>query len=93
MEREGLDLELQKKEKTDLEEDPVPNLLWIPLGGFMLLSLVLISHMASQRCLRKKEEKSTEEADELEMGMREGRMQDEEESKLQVLDKEGETEK
>ena len=93
MEREGLDLELQKKEKTDLEEDPVPNLLWIPLGGFMLLSLVLISHMASKRCLRKKEEKSAEDADELEMGMREGRMQDEEESKLQVLDKEGETEK
>ena len=91
--KEGLDLELQKKEKIDLEKDPVPNLLWIPMGGFMLLSLVLISHMASQRCLRKKEEKSAEDADELEMGMREGRMQDEEESKLQVLEKEEETEK
>ena len=93
MEREGLDLELQKKEKTDLEEDPVPNLLWIPLGAFMLLSLGLISHMASKRCLRKKEEKSAEDAGELEMGMREGMLQDEEDSKLQVSDKEGETEK
>ena len=91
MEREGLDLELQKKEKTDLEEDPVPNLLWIPLGGFMLLSIVLISHMASQRCLKKREEKPTEEADELEMEMKEGKKQDEEESKLQMLEKEEET--
>ena len=61
------------------------------MGGFMLLSLVLISHMASQRCLRKREEKPTEEADELEMEMKEGKKQDEEESKLQMLEKEEET--
>ena len=43
------------------------------------------------RCLRKREEKPTEEADELEMEIKEGKKQDEEESKLQMLEKEEET--
>ena len=58
---------LEEKGKLDLGEDSAPNLLWIPIGGLLLLNFALASHLAAKRCLKKGQEKLTEEENGLEM--------------------------